>query len=68
MRAWLIAAAIADSADAVATLMSYRELPARRRFVIVLTAALTVAGEVALLQSAGRIGHDNAGKVPALTD
>ncbi len=56
---WLIAGSIADSADAVATLMSYRDLPARRRLAIVLTAALAVGGQLGLLMSATRMGHDS---------
>ena len=47
-RNWVRAAALADSADAVATAIAYRHLPKRSRFgVLVLAAGAAVAGFVA---------------------
>jgi hypothetical protein len=47
-RNWVRAAALADSADAVATVIAYRHLPKRSRFgVLVLAAGAAVAGFVA---------------------
>jgi hypothetical protein len=48
MVAWAAAGALADGSDALATLLSYRELPRITRIPILLGAASTVAAEVAI--------------------
>jgi hypothetical protein len=52
--AWLVAGAIADAGDALATLLAYRHLPRVSRFPIVASAALTAGLELALLVSKSR--------------
>lgn len=42
-QAWVIAGAVADGADAIATLAGYRSLPRRRRFAVLLVAGLSSA-------------------------